>query len=118
MRKQVAHISKLICELRQAGLSNGANCGIIIGGFLNGWLSQRFGYKRVCLGALFFMNWFIFILFFAHSAQVLLVGQILCGLMYVTSLPIGLGGNILISYSVGGGYSPPVGQRTPPKSAP
>lgn len=66
----------------QAGLSNGANCGIIIGGFLNGWLSQRFGYKRVCLAALFFMNWFIFIPFFADSAQVLLVGQILCGLMW------------------------------------
>ena len=31
------------------------------------------------MGSLFFMNWFIFILFFAPSAPVLLVGQILCG---------------------------------------
>lgn len=28
------------------------------------------------------MNWFIYLLFFAQSAQVLLVGQILCGLMW------------------------------------
>ncbi|PLB41451.1 general substrate transporter [Aspergillus candidus] len=63
----------------QAGLSNGANVGIVIGGFLNGFLSTKYGYKKVLLGSLFFMNWFIFILFFAPSAPVLLVGQILCG---------------------------------------
>ncbi|KAF7198503.1 Maltose permease MAL31 [Pseudocercospora fuligena] len=66
----------------QAGLSNGANCGVVIGGFLNGYLSARFGYKKVILGALFFMNWFIFFPFFAKSAEVLLVGQILCGLTW------------------------------------
>ncbi|GAB7354190.1 hypothetical protein MBLNU459_g4742t1 [Dothideomycetes sp. NU459] len=66
----------------QAGLSNGANVGVVIGGFANGYLSQRFGYKRVVLGALFFMTFFIFIPFFAHSAPVLLVGQILCGLTW------------------------------------
>lgn len=53
--------------------------GIVIGGFLNGFLSTKYGYKKVLLGSLFFMNWFIFILFFAPSAPVLLVGQILCG---------------------------------------
>jgi MFS transporter, SP family, general alpha glucoside:H+ symporter len=66
----------------QAGLANGANVGIIIGGFVNGYLSARFGYKKVILGALFFMNWFIFLPFFASSPQVLLVGQILCGLTW------------------------------------
>ncbi|KAK1139964.1 hypothetical protein N8T08_011041 [Aspergillus melleus] len=66
----------------QAGLSNGANAGIVIGGFLNGYLSTRYGYKRVLLGSLFMMNWFIFILFFASSAPVLLVGQVLCGLTW------------------------------------
>lgn len=63
----------------QAGLSNGANVGVVLGGFANGYLSQKFGYKKVILGALFFMNWFVFIPFFAPSAEVLLVGQILCG---------------------------------------
>ncbi|KAE8396733.1 general substrate transporter [Aspergillus alliaceus] len=66
----------------QAGLSNGGNVGIIISGFLNGYLSTRFEYKRVLLGVLFCMNWFIFILFFALSAPMLLVGQIVCGLTW------------------------------------
>ncbi|KAK5113205.1 hypothetical protein LTR62_003541 [Meristemomyces frigidus] len=66
----------------QAGLANGANAGIIIGGFANGFLSQRYGYKRVCLGSLFFMNWFLFLLFFAKSRTMLLVGQVLCGLTW------------------------------------
>lgn len=51
-------------------------------GFLNGYLSAKFGYKKVILGSLFFMNWFIFLPFFARSPEVLLVGQILCGLTW------------------------------------
>lgn len=66
----------------QAGLSNGANAGVVIGGFLNGFLSARYGYKKVILWALFFMNWFVFIPFFASTPQVLLVGQVLCGLTW------------------------------------
>jgi SP family general alpha glucoside:H+ symporter-like MFS transporter len=31
----------------QAGLSNGAACGEIIGLFINGWVSERFGYRYV-----------------------------------------------------------------------
>ncbi|KAK3711131.1 hypothetical protein LTR37_009918 [Vermiconidia calcicola] len=66
----------------QAGLANGANVGIIIGGFLNGYLSAKYGYKKVILASLFLMNWLIFLPFFAQSPQVLLVGQILCGLTW------------------------------------
>ena len=54
----------------------------IMTGLLNGYLSAKFGYKKVILGALFFMNWFIFLPFFARSPEVLLVGQILCGLTW------------------------------------
>lgn len=32
----------------QAGLSNGAQCGEIIGLFINGWVSEKFGYRYVC----------------------------------------------------------------------
>ena len=49
---------------------------------LNGYLISKFGYRRVMIGALFFMNAFIFIIFFAESPAVLLVGQILCGLSW------------------------------------
>lgn len=49
---------------------------------LNGYLISLFGYRWVMIGALFFMNAFLFIVFFANSPAVLLVGQILCGLSW------------------------------------
>jgi SP family general alpha glucoside:H+ symporter-like MFS transporter len=49
---------------------------------LNGYLTSVFGYRWVLIGGLFFMNAFIFIVFFASSPAVLLVGQILCGLSW------------------------------------
>ncbi|OXL07598.1 MFS transporter, SP family, general alpha glucoside:H+ symporter [Cryptococcus neoformans Gb118] len=36
----------------QAGLTNGANVGEIIGLCINGWASERFGYKKTMIGAL------------------------------------------------------------------
>lgn len=63
----------------QAGLSNGAAVGLVLGGFLNGWASARWGYKNVMLAGLVCLNFFIFIVFFAPSVEVLLVGQIFCG---------------------------------------
>jgi len=66
----------------QVGLVNASNSGVVIGGFMNGFFSARYGYKNVMLVALFFMNAFIFVTFFAPSTQVLLVGEILCGLTW------------------------------------
>ncbi|TFB02457.1 Maltose permease MAL31 [Trichoderma ghanense] len=66
----------------QSGLNMGSTVGAIFGGILNGYLVSQFGYRPVLMGALFFMNAFIFIVFFANSAAVLLVGQILCGLSW------------------------------------
>ncbi|CAG8956729.1 hypothetical protein HYFRA_00012273 [Hymenoscyphus fraxineus] len=80
----------------QSGLGNAGGAGVVIGGFLNGFLStrrnmdnfkansfmRRYGYKKVIIGALFFLNWFIFIPFFAESKPVLVVGQVLCGLTW------------------------------------
>lgn len=63
----------------QAGLSNASNCGTVIGIAINGWASARFGYRKVMLVSLFFMNAFIFITFFAPTVEVLCVGQVLCG---------------------------------------
>lgn len=64
----------------QAALPNGATIGIIIGAFMNGYLSPRFGYKRVTIVSLVFMTGFIFIAFFASSVQVLLVAELFCGI--------------------------------------
>ncbi|KAI1015505.1 hypothetical protein LB504_010888 [Fusarium proliferatum] len=64
----------------QIGLSNAATCGTIFGALANGWLTQRFGYRKTILGSLFAIACFIFVTFFAQSLSMLVIGQILCGL--------------------------------------
>ncbi|OQV08879.1 hypothetical protein CLAIMM_13093 isoform 2 [Cladophialophora immunda] len=64
----------------QSGLSNGATVGSIFGLMLNGYVSERFGFKKTMLGALALICGLIFIPFFAPSLEVLLVGQILMGI--------------------------------------
>ncbi|KIW92401.1 uncharacterized protein Z519_07385 [Cladophialophora bantiana CBS 173.52] len=64
----------------QSGLSNGATVGSIFGLMLNGYISERFGFKKTMLGALAVICGLIFIPFFAPSLEVLLVGQILMGI--------------------------------------
>jgi SP family general alpha glucoside:H+ symporter-like MFS transporter len=64
----------------QSGLSNGATVGSIIGLIINGYTSERFGFRKTMLGALSTIIAVIFIPFFAPSLEVLLVGQILIGI--------------------------------------
>ena len=74
----------------QAGLGNGTGIGTIIGAFLNGYLTHKFGYRKVLLASLMSLLAFIFIPFFAPSVEVLLVGQILCGIpwgVFATTAP-------------------------------
>jgi SP family general alpha glucoside:H+ symporter-like MFS transporter len=71
-------------------LQNGTNACVVIGGFLNGWASARFGYRRMLQISLACMTGFIFISFFAVRIEMLLVGQMLCGLtwgVYATTGP-------------------------------
>jgi SP family general alpha glucoside:H+ symporter-like MFS transporter len=42
---------------------------------LNGWLAAKYGYRKVIIVALFFLNAFIFITFLAPNKPVLFVGQ-------------------------------------------
>lgn len=63
----------------QAGLGNGTQIGTVIGAFLNGYLTHKFGYRKVMMASLLSLLALIFIPFFAPSVEVLLVGQILCG---------------------------------------
>jgi SP family general alpha glucoside:H+ symporter-like MFS transporter len=44
---------------------------------LNGYFSERFGYRKTMLGALFVMSCFIFLTFFANSITMLLIGELL-----------------------------------------
>lgn len=64
----------------QAGLSNGANVGEIIGLFMNGIISERLGYKYTVLGCLVLITGFTAIFFTAQNVQTLLVAEILCGI--------------------------------------
>jgi SP family general alpha glucoside:H+ symporter-like MFS transporter len=64
----------------QAGLTNGAYAGEILGLLLNGIIADRIGYRWTMMGALFAVNLFIFIVFFAQNIQMLLVGLIFCGI--------------------------------------
>ncbi|KAI1383797.1 sugar transporter [Hypoxylon trugodes] len=64
----------------QSGLSNGARAGEILGLIFAGWLSDRYGYKMTTIGSLILIMSFVFVLFFAPNVQVLVVGEVLCGI--------------------------------------
>jgi len=54
--------------------------GNIIGAMLNGYLTAKFGHRRVIMGGMMFLSAFIFIVFFAPNTGVLLAGQFLCSI--------------------------------------
>ncbi|RMZ02398.1 hypothetical protein D0860_07229 [Hortaea werneckii] len=68
----------------QSGLSNGALIGEIFGLFLTGIIAERIGYRKTMIGALVLLSGFIFLLFFAQSLPMLLIGEILCGFPWGT----------------------------------
>ncbi|KAF3933196.1 hypothetical protein ABW20_dc0102548 [Dactylellina cionopaga] len=77
----------------QAGLSNGANVGEFIGLLVNGFVSERFGYKRTVLVCLAVMAGLIAIPVTAKSVEALLVYYILAG------IPWGIWQTLTISYA-------------------
>jgi SP family general alpha glucoside:H+ symporter-like MFS transporter len=77
----------------QAGLSNGVQCGEIIGLFINGYVSERFGYRWTVMTCLVLVAGFTTIFFTAQNIQTLLVAEILCG------IPWGIFQTITITYA-------------------
>ncbi|KAE8373562.1 general substrate transporter [Aspergillus bertholletiae] len=63
----------------QAGLSNGAYVGEIIGLFINGWASERFGYRPTMIACLILITAWTAIFFTAPNVQALLAAEILAG---------------------------------------
>ncbi|KPI42725.1 General alpha-glucoside permease [Cyphellophora attinorum] len=63
----------------QAGLSNGARVGEILGLLLNGYLAERFGMKKTMIGSLILLSGLLFIPFFAQNIETLQVATILLG---------------------------------------
>lgn len=77
----------------QAGLSNGANVGEIIGLFINGYVSERFGYRYTVMTCLTLIIAFTAIFFTAQSVIDLQVAEILCG------IPWGVFQTLTITYA-------------------
>ncbi|KAI1455558.1 sugar transporter [Annulohypoxylon moriforme] len=77
----------------QAGLSNGAVVGEIIGLLLNGWVSERFGYRYTVIGCLVLIAGFTAIFFTAQTVVHLQVAEILCG------IPWGVFQTLTITYA-------------------
>ncbi|TVY29155.1 Maltose permease [Lachnellula hyalina] len=77
----------------QAGLSNGANVGEIIGLFINGFVSERFGYRYTVMTCLTLIIAFTAIFFTAKDVVSLQVAEILCG------IPWGVFQTLTITYA-------------------
>ncbi|KAI1336499.1 sugar transporter [Xylariaceae sp. FL0016] len=77
----------------QAGLSNGAVVGEIIGLLINGWVSERFGYRYTIITCLSLIIAFTAIFFTAQTVEQLLVAEILCG------IPWGVFQTLTITYA-------------------
>ncbi|KAJ5485263.1 Maltose permease MAL61 [Penicillium diatomitis] len=77
----------------QSGLSNGAAVGEIIGLFINGWASERFGYRYTIMACLVLVSAWTAIFFTAQNVQSLLAAEILCG------VPWGVFQTLTITYA-------------------
>ncbi|KAK5467583.1 hypothetical protein LTS15_000556 [Exophiala xenobiotica] len=77
----------------QSGLSNGANVGEIIGLFINGWVSERFGYRYTVMVCLALIVVFTAVFFTAQTVVALQVAEILCG------IPWGIFQTLTITYA-------------------
>ncbi|KAJ5666281.1 uncharacterized protein N7477_008729 [Penicillium maclennaniae] len=90
---QLADGSYQVSAQWQAGLSNGAYAGEIIGLFINGWASERFGYRYTIMACLLLVTAWTAIFFTAPNVQSLLAAEILCG------IPWGVFQTLTITYA-------------------
>ena len=77
----------------QTALGMSSPIGMSIGLIANGFLVERFGYKKVLFVSYLAVCGFIFITFFAPSVEVLFLGEVLC------CIPFGIFGGLAPSYA-------------------
>ncbi|KAJ5962160.1 hypothetical protein N7501_007101 [Penicillium viridicatum] len=77
----------------QAGLTNAMSVGQILGLFVNGIVSERYGYRKTLMACLASTVGFIFILFFAPNVQTLVAGEFLMG------IPLGVYQTLTVTYA-------------------
>ncbi|KAI1463895.1 sugar transporter [Daldinia caldariorum] len=90
---QEGNVSYQVPASWQAGLSNGAVVGEIIGLLINGWVSERFGYRYTVISCLVLIIGFTAIFFMAQNVVHLQVAEILCG------IPWGVFQTLTITYA-------------------
>ena len=61
----------------QSGLNNASAVGALVGLYMAGYLSDKLGFRRTIMIALFFAVCFIFVQFFSNSLTVYVIGHIL-----------------------------------------
>ncbi|KAH8681796.1 general substrate transporter [Xylariales sp. PMI_506] len=66
----------------QTALGLASPLGNIVGIFVNGVLTERYGHKKTLFVSLAWLTGCIFIAFFAPNVQTLFVGELLCGLSW------------------------------------
>ena len=64
----------------QTALNDVSGVGNLIGALLNGYLTAKYGHRKVMLSMLFLLAGFIFMVFFAPNIKILLVGEFLCNI--------------------------------------
>ncbi len=71
----------------QAGLSNGTQCGQIVGLIINGWVSERFGYRWTVIVCLTMIAACTSIYFTANHVYDILIAGMLSGVVSLPKLP-------------------------------
>ncbi|KAH8662571.1 general substrate transporter [Xylariales sp. PMI_506] len=66
----------------QTALNDIGGAGNFIGAMLNGWMTAKWGHRKVIMFWLAFLTASIFLVFFAPDRPVLLVGQFLCSIPF------------------------------------
>lgn len=72
----------------QSGLSNGPRAGEMFGLIIAGLVSDRYGFKVTTIWSLVLMICFVFVLFFAPNAKILVLDEVLCGLPWGAFQPV------------------------------
>ena len=73
----------------QAGCSQAANVGSLIGCYVGALLVDKIGYRKTLMGTLVFLCPFIGMAAFAPNLPVLLVAEIMCGIPWGTFSTLG-----------------------------
>ncbi|RMD43810.1 hypothetical protein DV735_g1304, partial [Chaetothyriales sp. CBS 134920] len=84
--KQLPNGSYQIPAKWQAGLSNGTQCGQILGLIINGWVSERFGYRWTSIVCLVLIAAWTAIYFTAEHIYDILIAGILSGVNFCWGL--------------------------------